>query len=175
MNKESESFLSESTWVKEIYHIVRCLLQDGRISGNPDNIKIQRYHGEAIRPCGKYPNSSQLNLNQLEWASQKGTFWFEGSIKSLNVILDRGPVKGYLVNELEKSTFTVTLNELNYDSFNSVKKRLAELLTRYGLRVIFEQPNDTHNIRVHISTRIPISEQNVNEFLTRIESVYKTV
>lgn len=175
MNEESVSYLPESTWVKEIYHIVRRLLQGGRISSNPDNIKIQRYHGEAIQPCGKSYNSTKLNLNQLEWASQIGAFWFEGSIRSLNVILDRGPIKGSLVCELDKSTFTITLNELNYDSFTSVRKRMVELLTQYGLCVLFEQPNASHNLRVYISEQMPISEQNVSEFLVRIEKAYKTI
>ena len=175
MNEELTDSLSEPTWVKEIYQIVHYLLHEGRISGNPENVKIQRFRREAIRPCGKSPGLIPLNLNQLEWATRKGTFWFKGPVKSLKVNLDRGPIEGCLVSEPNELTFTTTLNKLNYDDFTSMTQRMAELLTQCGLHVLFEQPNDSHNVRVHISTQIPLSKQNVNEFLVKIEKTLKTI
>ena len=117
MNEELAHSLSESTWMGKIYQIVRNLLQQGRISSNPENVKIQRLRRESIRPCGKSPGPLPLNLNQLQWATQQGHFWFLGPIKSLKLNLDRGPIKGSLVSELNKETFTSILNELNFKDF----------------------------------------------------------
>jgi hypothetical protein len=94
MNEGLTGFLPEPAWVKEIYKIVRYLLRDGRISGNPENVKIQRFCREAIRPCGKSNGPLPLNLNQLEWAINKEAFWFRGPVKSLKVNLDRTPIIG---------------------------------------------------------------------------------
>ena len=85
MDEELTCSLSESTWVKEIYQIVCNLLQEGRISGNPANVKIQRLRRESIRPCGKSPGPLPLNLNQLQWATQQSHFWSLGPIKSLKL------------------------------------------------------------------------------------------
>jgi hypothetical protein len=161
MNEGLTGFLPEPAWVKEIYKIVRYLLRDGRISGNPENVKIQRFCREAIRPCGKSNGPLPLNLNQLEWAINKEAFWF------------RGPVKGSLVCEPNKLTFTTTLNELNYNDFTSKAKRITDSLVQLGLDVQFEQPHDSHNVIVHVSTQIPLSEQNVVEFLEQISEVIK--
>ncbi len=175
MDEELTYSLSEPTWVKEIYQIVCNLLQEGRISGNPENVKIQRLRREAIQPCGKSPGPVPLKLNQLEWATQKGSFWFRGPVKSLKVNLDRGPIKGCLVSEPNKETFTTTLNELNFKDFVTETQRLVENSTQFGYQVRFDQPDISHNVRVSISAPMLLSEQNVNEFIERIEKILKTI
>jgi len=175
MNEEITYSLSEPTWVKEIYQIVRNLLQQGRISGNHDNIQIQRLRREAIRPCGKSSPPIPLKLNQLEWATRKGHFWFNGPVKSLKLNLDRGSIKGSLVSEPNKETFTTILNEFNFKDFVTEKQRLVVTSTQIGYQVRFDQPDISHNVGVSISTPMPLSEQNVNEFLERIEGILKTI
>ncbi len=175
MDEELAYSLSEPTWVKEIYQIVRNLLQQGRISGNPENIQIQRLRRKAIQPCGKSPGPVPLKLNQLEWAIQKGSFWFKGPVKSLIVNLDRGPVKGCLVSEPNRETITTILNELNFKDFVTETQRLDETSTQFGYQVRFDQPDISHNVSVSISAPMQLSAQNVNEFIERIEKILKTI
>ena len=175
MNEEITYSLSELTWVKEIYQIVRNLPQQGRISGNPENIQIQRLRREAIRPCGKSSRPVPLKLNQLEWATRKGHFWFNGPVKSLKVNLDRGPVKGCLVSEPNRETITTILNELNFKDFVTETQRLVETSTQFGYQVRFDQPDISHNVKVSISAPMQLSEQNVNEFIESIEKILKTI
>ena len=44
--------LSEAELASEIYHIVSNLVKEGRISGNPENVRIERVNREAILPGG---------------------------------------------------------------------------------------------------------------------------
>ncbi len=175
MDEDLTYSFSEANWVKEIYQIVRKLLQEGRISGNPENVKIQRLGRETIRPCGKSLGPVPLKLNQLEWANQKGYFWFKGPIKSLKVNLDRGPLKGGLECEPSKETFSTTLNELNFGDFAAETRRLRETSAQFGYKVRFDQPDISHNVRTSISAPAPLSQQNVTEFIERIEKLLKTI
>ena len=60
--------LSEAELASEIYHIVSNLIKEGRISGNPENVKIERVNRKAILPCRRSKAPNSLNLEQLEWA-----------------------------------------------------------------------------------------------------------
>ncbi len=175
MDKVATHSLSEAELAGEIYHIVSTLIKQGRISGNPENVRIERVNREAILPCRRSKDPNTLNLEQLEWAANNGHFWFLGPIKSLKVILGRGRVQETLVSELDRISFITVLNELNYEDFIKVKSDLIKTANDLGFRVEFSQPHDSHNVKATISAEKPISEQNVTDFLSMIEKVLKTI
>jgi len=57
---------SEAELAKGIYHIVDNLIKEGRISGNPENVRIERKNRVAILPCRRSKDPNALNLTQLE-------------------------------------------------------------------------------------------------------------
>ena len=79
------------------------------------------------------------------------------------------------MSEPNRETITTILNELNFKDFVTETQRLVETSTQIGYQVRFDQPDISHNVRVSISTPMPLSEQNVNEFLERIEEILKTI
>lgn len=166
---------SESELTSEIYHIIQNLVQEGRISGNPENVRIERVNREVIRPCRRSSHPNSLNLEQLEWAANNGHFWFLGPIKSLKVILNRGKVQETLVSELNRISFITILNELNYEDFTQVKSSLVKSAANLGFRVQFSQPSDSHNVKVSISAEKNLSERHVKDFLAGIEKVLKAI
>jgi len=167
--------LSEPELASEIYHIVSNLVKEGLISGNPENVSIERVNREAILPCRRSKEPNSLNLEQLEWAANNGHFWFLGPIKSLKVILGRSKVQETLVSELDRSSFITVLNELNYEDFIKVKSDLIKTANALGFRVEFSQHHGSHNVKVTISAEKPMSEKNVKDFLRGIEKVLKTI
>jgi len=167
--------LSEAELASEIYHIVSNLIKEGQISGNPENVRIERVNRKAILPCRRSKEPNSLNLEQLEWAANKGHFFFHGPIKSLNVILDRGRVQGTLVSELDRISFITMLNELNYEDFIKVKSDLTKTANDLDFSVEFSQLHGSHNVEVTISAEKPMSKQNVKDFLRGIEKVLKTM
>jgi len=166
---------SEPELASEIYHIVRNLVKEGRISGNPENVRIERVNREAIRPCRRSSDPNSLNLEQLEWAANDGRFWFLGPIKALKVILNRGKIQEILVSELNRISFITILNELNYEDFTQVRSNLVKSAANLGFRVQFSQPSDSHNVKVTISAEKTMSERHVKDFLAGIEKVRKTI
>ncbi len=167
--------LSEAEMASEIYHIISNLIKEGRISGNPENVRIERVNREAILPCRRSKEPNSLNLAQLEWAANKGHFWFLSPIKSLKVTLDKGKVKETLISELNRISFIIVLNELNYEDFIQVKNGLVKSASDLGFRVGFSQPLGSHNVKVTISAEKTMSEQNVKDFLRGIEMVLKKI
>lgn len=164
---------SEAELASEIYHIVSNLVKEGRVSGKPENVRIERVNREAILPCRRSKEPNSLNLEQLEWAANNGHFWFLGPIKSLKVILGRGRVQKTLVSELDRISFITVLSELNYEDFVHVKSKLVKAATDLGYRVEFSQPRDPHNVKVTISAEKSLSGQSVKDFLKGIEKVLK--
>ena len=175
MDKVMIRSYTEADLAREIYHIVSNLVKEGRISGDPANVRIERVNREAILPCRRLKEPNSLNLEQLEWAANKGRFWFLGPVKSLKVTLGKGRVKETLVSELDRISFITLLNELNYDDFNQVKRNLVKSATELGFQVEFSQPVGSHNVKVTISAERSLSEQNVKDFLRGIEKVRKTL
>lgn len=167
--------LSEDELAKEIYHIVSSLVKEGWISGNPENVRIERVNRRTILPCRRSKKPNSLNLEQLEWAANNGRFWFHGPIKSLKVILGKSKVQGTLISELDRISFITMLNELNYEDFTKVKNELTRAVNNLGFNVEFSQPSGSHNIDVTISATKPMSKQTVKDFLGGIEKVFKTI
>lgn len=175
MDKVITYSLSEAELAGEIYHIVSNLVKEGRVSGNPENVRIERVNRVAIKPFRRSKQPNSLNLAQLEWAANNGRFWFLGPIKSLEVILDKGKVKETLISELNRISFIIVLNELNYEDFIQVKNDLVKSTTDLGFRVGFSQPLGSHNVKLTISAEKTMSGQNVKDFLIGIEKVLKKV
>lgn len=165
---------SEPELASEIYHIVRNLIKEGLISGNPENVRIERVNREAIRPCRRSSDPNSLNLEQLEWAANNGRFWFLGPIKALKVILS-SKVQEILVSELNRISFITILNELNYEDFTQVRSNLVKSVANLGFSVQFSQPLDSHNVKVTISAEKAMSERHVKDFLAGIEKVRKII
>jgi hypothetical protein len=166
---------SEADLASEIYNIVNNLVKDGRISGNPEDIRIERVNREAVLPCRKGKDANSLNLEQLEWASEKGKFWFLGPIKSLKVNLGKGKVQETLVSELDRMLFITIINEINYEDLQKTKDEIIRLAAESGFQVNFSQPDSTHNVKVKISTQRSMTDGNVNEFLKGIEKIRKAI
>lgn len=166
---------SEAELTREIYHIVDNLVKEGRISGNPENVRIERKNRMAILPCRRSKDPNSLNLKQLEWAANNGHFWFHGPIKSLKVMLGGSKFQEMLVSELDRISFITVLNELNYKDFIKLKSDLVNTANGLGFHVEFSQADSSHNIEVKISTRHPLSAQTVKDFLSGIEKVLQTI
>jgi hypothetical protein len=166
---------SEAELAREIYYIVDNLVKEGRISGNPENVRIERKNRVTILPCRRSKDPNSLNLKQLEWAANNGHFWFHSPITSLKVILGRGKFKEMLVSELNRISFIIVLNELNYKDFIKLKNDLVNTANGLGFHVEFSQANSSHNIEVKISAEHPLSAQTVKYFLSGIDKLLQTI
>jgi len=175
MLKNEGSYLIPPELVTTTLSIVKMILGKRLVSDNPNSIEIVRVGRPPVFPCRKSQRPDKLDISQLEWAAEKGEFWFFGPIKSLNVLLDRGIVQGTLVSELDRISFITTLNELNYEDFIEVKSNLVKTANDLGFSVEFEQSHCSHNVKVTISAEKPMSTQNVKDFLKGMEKVLKTV
>jgi sporulation protein YlmC with PRC-barrel domain len=169
------TIISEADRASEIYNIVNTLVKEGRVLGNPEDIRIERVNREPVLPCRRGKDTNTLNLEQLEWAAKKGEFWFLGPIKSLKINLGKGKVQETLVSELDRLILVTTINGLNYEDLQKIKDEIIKLATESGFQVKFSQPDKTHNIKVSISTQKPMTEGNVKEFLKGIEKVRKAI
>jgi hypothetical protein len=174
MNEVNTNPLSESELADNIYRITRYLVESGRVSGNTENITIERANRDAKHPCRRSADPNSLDLEQMEWAASKGHFWFLGPIKSLNANLDRGPIKGTLVSEHGRITFTTTINTLNYNDFLQLRDKMVDSSKQSGFRVDFKQPNNSYNVEITISAKKALSEGDVADFLVGIERVLST-
>lgn len=175
MNSVVAQSRSELYLASEIYHIVSNLVMEGKISGNPENIIIERVDRPPIFPCRRSKQPDTLNLEQLKWAADRGRFWFFGPIKSVRVNLGKGRMNNYLVSELNRMVFVTTLNDLNYDSFVQMRNSLVKSATELGFRVEFSQPLNSHNVKVTTSADKSLSAQNVTTFLKGIEKLLKSL
>lgn len=171
MNEVNANPLSESELANNIYRVTRYLIKSGRVSGNPENIAIERINRDAKYPCGRSADTNSLDLGQMEWAADKGRFWFSGPIKSLNVNLDRGPIKGTLISEHGRITFTTIINTLNYDDFLQVRDKMVETSKQSGFHIYFEQPDNSYNVEITISAKKALSERDIADFLAGVEKV----
>ena len=117
MLKNPGNFLIDPELVATLLSIIKMILGKRLVSDHTNSIEIVRVGRPPVVPCRKSQRPDKLDISQLEWAAEKGEFWFFGPIKSLNVLLDRGIVQGTLVSELDRISFITTLNELNYEDF----------------------------------------------------------
>lgn len=175
MSEQLSVSLPDSIWVKEVYRIIRDLLQDRRLSGNPNLVTIKRYERDEIHPCAGVTGPIPLKLNQLEWASKEGRFWFDGPIESLEVKIDRRGLKGWLEMTYNQISLVFGINPLNYQNFSSLAQKLKQSLEAEGFQTDFQQADNSYNVEVYISKAIPLQKQNVIEFLSSIQKTIRVV
>lgn len=156
-------------WLPEtIYLVMKSLLEKGILSSSPESVMIERVGRDPIYPCGKSYDPEGLNLGQLEWAAREGKFWFLGPIKAMKLIIKTDSIEGDLQLETNKMFFITSLNILNYYNFETVVYKLKKASQELGLELIFEQINGSYNVNLTISYKMPISLNNVNEFIKKI-------
>ena len=156
-------------WLPEtIYLVIKNLLEKGILSPSPESVMIERVGRDPIYPCGKSYGPEGLDLNQLEWAVREGKFWFLGPIKAMKLIIKTNSIEGDLQLETNKMIFATSLNILNYCNFETVANKLKKVSQELGLDLIFEQINGSYNVNLTISYEMPISINNVNEFIKKI-------
>ena len=104
-----------------LYKIVKSLSNLGLLQDDPLSVCIEREGRKPVYPCSRgYP---KLDLSQLEWAREKGGFWFLGQIKTIWIELD----------EKQKQTW-------NSEAFI---RRFMEMAETAGFCLKFERYRDT--------------------------------
>ena len=171
INENSIHNLSESDLARTFYAIVRTLCEKRLVSRDPQSIRIERFDRNAVPPCGRSYGVDPLDTSQLEWAAQKGRFWFGGRVKSLKVALDKRPIQGCLELEPNRMTFTTHLNLLNVENFEAAHQRMKKSSEQLGLGVHFEQPWGLYNVWLIITENKTLTLQNAIEFLDKIDKI----
>jgi hypothetical protein len=166
---------SEVEMTKEIHSIVKILMDQGWLSGDPHDIVIERVGRVPVRPCRRSEKPKVLNLEQLEWAKREKHFWFSGPVKSLKIKLANGTVRKTYMQELDGISFETVVNELNYDDFRETIRRLKSIAGGFGLKIDILPGKRHHETKVEISSEKPMSEPNINEFLQGIEKVLEAI
>jgi hypothetical protein len=156
-------------WIPEtIYLVIKSLLEKGILPHNPESVIIERVGRDSIYPCGISYGPEGLDLGQLERAASEGKFWFLGPIKAVRLIIKTDSIEGDLQLEINKMIFTSSLNTLNYYNFETVANKLKKVSQELGLELIFKQINGSYNVNLTISYEMPISINNINEFIKKI-------
>ncbi len=175
MNRIVAHYPSEAELTKEIHHIVKTLMKEGKLSGNPEDVIIERVSRHPIKPCRRSKEPNSFNLTQLEWAENEGRFWFPGPIKSLMINLGNGRIRKTYASELDRIYFETVVNELNYDDFAELTSNLKTIARDLGLNIELLPGKGPHEANIKISTDKPMSETSVKEFLQGVEKVLKTI
>ena len=162
---------SEAKLARVYYAIVRTLWEKRLISRDPLSIRIERSDRNPIPPCARSYGPDPVDMSQLEWAAQNGRFWFAGLVKSLNIIIDKGPRQGRLELEPNKMKFMTWLNILNLENTEIVVKRIKESSGQFGVLCHFDQPRNSYNLVLTLYMEKTLSQQNVNEFLKKIQEI----
>jgi len=70
-----------------LHTILHALDTKGLLSDDPASVCIEREGYPSVYPCGRgYPG---LNFNQVDWAFEHKQFWFNGTIKTLWIELNK--------------------------------------------------------------------------------------
>ncbi len=76
MLKNEGSYLIPPELVTTILSIVKMLLGKRLVSDDPRSIEIVRVGRPSVFPCRKSQRPDKLDISQLEWAAEKGEFFF---------------------------------------------------------------------------------------------------
>jgi hypothetical protein len=175
VNQGSDGYFSDRELVVTIHSIVKMILGKRLIPCDPRSIEIVRVERPSVFPCRKSYGPDQLDISQLDWAAEKGSFWFLGPIKSLNVILD-GSIKGKLelgVNSV--LTFNTHFNALNFNDFTAKARKIEEMAKELGIKTYFEgDPSKYQDIKLCLSTEKSLSEHNVRDFIDKVQKIILT-
>ena len=164
--------LSEAALARAFYLIVKSLSENGFVSRNPRNIRIERPNRKPVEPCRRSYGPDPVDIIQLEKAAQEGRFWFRDPVRSvLKIVLDAGPPRGCLELEPNKMQFTTCLNVLNLENPEIEVKRIKESSRQFGVLWRFEQPRNSYNLILTLSMQKTLSQHNVGEFLETIQGI----
>jgi len=164
----------ENNLPKKVYLVIRSLLKKGIFSHKPENVLIERVGREPIYPCRRISYGYEgLDLSQLEWAAKEGHLWFSGPIKAIKIIMDKGSMQGDLQLGINKMVFITSLNILNYENFDNVVKGLKKVAQQTDLELDFRTIG-TYNVKLEVSSKKPLSIDNVNEFIDKLYILYQS-
>lgn len=164
---------SEPNLTKTVYTVIWSLLQQGVFSPQPENVIIERVGGTDIFPCRRSYGAEGLDLSQLEWAANEGRFWFNGPFKAIKIIKDKGLIQGDLRLELDRMSFSASLNASDYRNFEAAITRLNAEAQSHGLSLSYKRPNP-YNIILVVSSEETLSVVNVTEFIKKIHLLHES-
>ena len=165
---------SEPNMTKTVYLVIWSLQNQGVFSPKPENVMIERTGGPDIYPCRRSYGSEGLDLSQLEWASKEGRFWFNGPVIAIKIIKDKGPIQGDLRLEVDRMSFSTSINASDYRNFEAAITRLKDAAQSYGLRLSYKRPNPFILILV-VSYDKSLSVTNATEFNDKIRLLHQSV
>jgi hypothetical protein len=165
---------SEPDLTRTVYTVIWSLLQQGVFSPQPENIAIERAAGEDIYPCGRSYGAEGLDLSQLEWAVKEGRFWFSGPVRAIKIIMDKGSVQGDLRLEIERMSFTTSINTLNYRNFEAAARRMKDAALQNELELTFQRASP-YSMALLVSSEKPLSVTNATEFIKKIYRLHESI
>ncbi len=169
----SKTDSSEPNLTKTVYLVIWSLQNQGVFSPQPENVMIERAGGNDINPCRRSYSAEGLDLSQLEWAAKEGRFWFNGPIKAIKIIKDKGLIQGDLRLEVDRMSFTASLNTLNYRNFEAAARKLKAVALQNELELSFQQSSPHSTILLVLSEK-PLSVFNATEFIKKIHLLHKS-
>jgi len=164
---------SEPSLTKTVYLVIWSLQNQGVFSPQPENVMIERAAGPDIYPCRRSYGAEGLDLSQLEWAAKEGRFWFNGPIRAIKIIMDKGSIQGDLRLEIDKMSFATSLSASDYHNFEAAITRLKAEAQSYGLRLSYKRPNP-YNMILVVSCEKPLSVANATDFIKEIHILHKS-
>jgi hypothetical protein len=164
---------SEPNLTKTVYLVIWSLLQQGVFSPQPENVAIERAVGEDIYPCRRSYGAEGLDLSQLEWAAKEGRFWFNGSFIAIKIIKDKGLIQGDLRLEVDRMSFSTSLNASDYRNFEAAIRELKAAAQSHGLRLSYQRPTP-YNMILVVSYEKPLSVINATEFIKKIHILHES-
>jgi len=172
MLRNEGSYLIPPELVTTTLSIVKMILGKRLVPDNPRSIEIVRVGRPSVFPCRKSQRPGKLDISQLEWAAEKGEFFFLGPIKSLNVSLNI-TMNGQLELEVNNVlTFNTRLNALNFEDFNSIAGKIKKTASELGIETHFEgDPGQYQDIKLSLFTKKSLSESNVRDFIDTVQKI----
>ncbi|MCJ7424607.1 hypothetical protein MUP01_10125 [Candidatus Bathyarchaeota archaeon] len=164
---------SEPNLTKTVYAVIWSLHQQGVFSPLPENVMIERTGGNDIYPCGRGYGAEGLDLSQLKWAANEGRFWFNGPVRAIKIIMDKGLIQGDLRLEINRMSFATSLNTLNYRNFEAVARKLKAVALQNELKLSFQQ-SSPHSMTLLAMYGKPLSAVNATEFIKKIHILHES-
>lgn len=164
---------SEPNLTKKVYLVIRSLQDQGVFSPQPENVMIERAGGNDIYPCRRSYGAEGLDLSQLEWAANEGRFWFNGPVRAIKIIQDKGLIQGDLRLEVDRMSFTTSLNTLNYPNFEAATRKLKAVALQNKLELSFQR-SSPHSMTLLVIAEKPLSIANATEFIKKIHILHES-
>lgn len=126
-NDFSES--NERELTKLFYSVLKLLCDRNLVSHDPNEVEIIRRGRKTINPCARSFSPDSLDLRQLKYAYDNGSFWFLGPIQGLSVKLRSKNLNGTLTLTPEgegKLELRAILEKLGVENDTSLVLSLAD-------------------------------------------------